>query len=448
MRTIKLLSHLRKLKKEERLSAESVDQLTRKRFVTLIEKAFNTSSFYRDLYTAHGITEKDLSDVELKDLPIIDKSMVMENFDDLITDPSITRKSVEQFLSGDHNPMNRFRGNTVIHTSGSSGVPGLFLYSREEWIFLIAMVVSRVSKPKLHPFQRIRFAYLGAIDGHYAGITLTSDAPKLLYNTTLFSSSDDMDIIIDKLNRFNPHVISGYASTVYQLALAKLSGRLTIEPERVLSSGEHLTESMRLTIDMAFEPDVVNFYACTESLAMGVQFHASAPFRLFSDWTIFETVNSQGEAVPQGCEGGLVITPLYRFLQPLIRYRLSDALILGKKDKQFTIADSLSGRMEESLDFIDEEGKNYKIPSLALSEFFIPGVIQFQFEQTSPQALTLRILQIKGDRGVKKQGMNRMNELLKEFKLERFVTVNIELVDKIPLNPITHKFQLIIPYKS
>jgi len=73
--------------------------------------------------------------------------MVMDYFDSLLTDSSITRKSVEEFLSNDTNLQHRFKNNTVIHSSGSTGVPGLFLYSKEEWSFIAAFVVARISQP-------------------------------------------------------------------------------------------------------------------------------------------------------------------------------------------------------------------------------------------------------------------------------------------------------------
>ena len=132
MKTITLITQLRKFRNDSKLSAQKVQELSHQRFTSLLEKTYHSSKFYRDLYSSHGIKPKDLKDIIPTDLPIIDKAMVMDNFDSLIPDPSITRKSVEEFLSHDTNPRNRFRNNTVIHTSGSTGVPGIFLYSKEE----------------------------------------------------------------------------------------------------------------------------------------------------------------------------------------------------------------------------------------------------------------------------------------------------------------------------
>jgi phenylacetate-CoA ligase len=145
MKTFTLLTQLQKFRNDPKLNAQKVQELSRQRFTSLLEKTYHSSAFYRNLYSSHGIKPNDLKDVSPKDLPIVSKAMVMDNFDALLTDPSITRKSVEEILSHDTNPQSRFRNSTVIHTSGSTGVPGIFLYSNAEWGFITALVVSRIS---------------------------------------------------------------------------------------------------------------------------------------------------------------------------------------------------------------------------------------------------------------------------------------------------------------
>lgn len=99
-------------------------------------------------------------------------------------------------------------------------------------------MVVRISQPVFNPFHKLRLAFLGTTGGHFAGVTLTSDAPKFLYNTRLFSNPKDIQNLISGLNEFQPDIISGYAGTIYQLALAKMDGRLKIKPNRLQSSGE------------------------------------------------------------------------------------------------------------------------------------------------------------------------------------------------------------------
>ena len=374
--------------------------------------------------------------------------MVMDNFNSLITDPSITFKSVEDFLSKDINPRNRFRNNTVIHTSGTTGVPGIFLYSKEEWSFIAALVVSRISQPVYNPFHKLRLAFLGFTGGHYAGVTLTSDAPKFLYNTKLFSNPEDLQNLIFDLNEFKPDIISGYAGTIYQLALAKLDGRLKISPGRLQSSGEVLTKNMRATIEGAFNQDVFDLYACSETIVLGIQKSSRDPFLLYNDWHHIEVIDEDDNIVPEGTQGSLLITPLYRTLQPLIRYRLSDNIVLKKSDSPFITMDRISGRTNDLLIFEDSNGIKHTIHSYALLEFIIPGLRQFQFEQTSPREILLRISLYDGYSDSKQLAQETLNEILIAGGVEKFVSTKIELVESVKMNSKTGKFKVIIPYSS
>jgi len=64
--------------------------------------------------------------------------MLMEHFDDLVTDRTIRLEEVEAHvanLRGDE----QFLGHYwVSATSGNTGRPGLFLFNRSEWIAVLA----------------------------------------------------------------------------------------------------------------------------------------------------------------------------------------------------------------------------------------------------------------------------------------------------------------------
>ena len=446
MNIITLMAHLRKFRKDSRLTSQSVKELSRQRFTALLKQTYHSSKFYRDLYSSHGIRSKDLADVAAADLPILDKTMVMENFDSLITDQAITRRAVEEFITTDFNPNHRFQGNTIIHTSGSTGVPGIFVYSKEEWNFIVALLTARIDHPMPQPFRRFRLAFIGATIGHFAGATLTADAPKFIYKTKQFSKPEDTEGLIRDMNEFQPDIISGYAGIVHQLALAQLDGRLKIKPKRIQASGEALSDQMRQTVDKAFNLDVVNLYACSESILLGIQKSAQNPFLLFNDWHHIEVVDENNAVLPEGNPGSLLITPLYRSLQPLIRYRMSDTVTLKTKDQPFITLDTFAGRETDALTFIDGKNEKHPIHPFKLVDFFAPGLNKFQFEQTSPNSLVARITVADGYSDTKQLAEKQLLDILKKEQLDSFVSSRVEIVDSIGMNPKTGKFNLIIPF--
>nr|WP_287412647.1 hypothetical protein [Pseudodesulfovibrio sp.] len=447
MNILTLMTQLRKFKNDSELTPKKVKELSRQRFTALVTKAYHSSDFYRDFYSSHGIKPEDLADVTPADLPILDKAMVMENFDSLITNKSITRRAVEDFITTDFNPKNRFQGNAIIHTSGSTGVPGIFVYSKEEWNFIVALLTARIKHPMPKPFCRFKLAFIGATIGHFAGATLTADAPRLIYNMKQFSKPEDTEGLIRDMNEFQPDIISGYAGVIHQLALAQLDGRLNIKPKRIQSSGEALSDQMREAVDKAFNLDVVNLYACSESILLGIQKSGQDPFLLFNDWHHIEVVDENDKVLPEGIPGSLLITPLYRSLQPLIRYRMSDTVALKTTAQPFITLDTFAGRETDALTFVDNEGKGHPLHPFKLVDFFAPGLNKFQFEQTAPNALLARITVADGYSDTKQLAEEQLLDILRKEQLE-FVSSSVEVVDSIEMNPKTGKFNLILPFSG
>ena len=87
---------------------------------------------------------------------------------------------------------------------------------------------------------------------------------------------------------------------------------------------------------------------------------------LFDDMNIVEIEN-----------GVMYLTCLYNFVQPLIRYRLSDSLTLEEPTQEnrypFTRAVGLLGRNEDILWFDDGNGKREFLHPLSIEGFCIEG---------------------------------------------------------------------------
>src|SRR5207249_11854675 len=64
----------------------------------LLGYVWKRSAFYRDYYSSHGISEKDLPDISIRDLPFLSKEILMENFDLAVTDPRLRKADIEQWL--------------------------------------------------------------------------------------------------------------------------------------------------------------------------------------------------------------------------------------------------------------------------------------------------------------------------------------------------------------
>ena len=72
-------------------------QHQRTSFHELLAHVWTHSAFYREYYSRHGIREKDLLDLTVRDLPFVSKKILMDHFDSAVTDPRIRKKQLQQW---------------------------------------------------------------------------------------------------------------------------------------------------------------------------------------------------------------------------------------------------------------------------------------------------------------------------------------------------------------
>ena len=452
VRYANLLYHIVDVKHTEMLERQELEKLRRKRFEALLHHVFEYSEFYNELYRSKGITPKDIPEVRLEDLPIIDKQMMMDNYDSFVCDKTLKQKQLEEFISNPDNRGRKYKDRyQVIHTSGSTGHIGLFVYDMRSWNITKAMAITRVSKAKLNPFKKIKLAFIGATDGHYAGISLSSDAPKLFYDFKSFSVNMPMQDILDEISEFEPSSICGYSSGIYLLAHEKLQGKLNIKPKSIICSADQLTDTMRSNIIEAFGVNPRNFYAASESLCMAAECDKHEGLHLFEDWHYYEVVDKKFEPVIVGTPGSLLLTTLHNYAQPLIRYQMNDEIMIDPKrcdcGRSTELIKRISGRSEEFLWFRRHDGEEEYLHPIQMVEFFVPGLEKFQVQQREKNHLHMLLI-ISGDANVVRDKVEkRINEILSDKKLNDYVRFSSEVVKDIPLDSKTGKFKLILPYK-
>jgi len=453
MSIFNLLRKINSVKKAEKLSAEQIRLLQQKRLQKLLRHVLAKSRFYQRYYQEHGITTDKVDEIGLQDLPPIDKKIMMEHFDDLVCDPLIRREDLEKFIGVPSNRGKKYKDSyRVIHTSGSTGTLGLFVYGEDDWDWHRAMVVTRVSRTKINFLKKTKLAYIGAIDGHYAGISIAQSTPRFLFDLLLLSINSPLQGICSQVNRFQPVVLSGYSSGVYLLAGEQIKGNINIKPQRIVCSADPLTSQMRETIKRAFGIEPVNFFAASESVGMAAECDMNRSFHLFDDWHCFEIVDGNFMQVNPGEPGKVLLTNLYNYTQPLIRYQLMDEITLDEKlcecGSPFSVIKNIAGRQEDFLWFEKPNGEKEYVHPIVIVEFFVPGLEKLQVIQTERNRFRMNVV-IHGNKEDALLAIRRrMKEILKGKGLEGVVSFEVEVVKEIAHDPKTGKFKLIIPFKE
>jgi phenylacetate-CoA ligase len=448
-----LLKKIQQVKNAEQLNAQEIKFLREKRFKNLLKHVLKKSKFYGRHYQEHGITIDKVDQITLKDLPPINKTIMMEHYDDFACDPELKREELEKFISDPSNRGKKYKNSyQIIHTSGSSGTIGLFVYGANDWDMLQALVLTRVSKTKISLFKKTKLAFIGATDGHYAGISLVQGAPRLFIDLLPLSINSPFQEICQKVNEFQPDALSGYSSGVNLLAGEQIKGSININPKRIICSADSLTAKMKETIKKAFGIEPTNFYGASESIGLAAECDTGQGFHLFDDWHCFEIVDKNLKSVKLGEPGRLLMTNLYNYTQPLIRYQLDDEIILDDKPclcgSSFPIIKNIAGRQEEFLWFERPDRTREYIHPIVIVEFFVPGLEKLQIIQTQKNELLMKVI-IHGNRKeTLSEIRRRMAEILKGKGLENIVSFEVEVVQEIGNNPRTGKFKLVIPFEN
>ena len=405
-----------------------------RRFRRLVLDLLTKSPYYAKIVKERGI---DPNSCSVSDFPPLTKGLLLQHFDDIVTDKRVTKAEVEEFLSRSRNPLELFKDDFfVVHTSGSSGQIAPFVWHKMDWlrglINLSRAVPTGISR---------KLAFVGAVDGHYAGVTMSqSGARGPLWWTSRVKAFDirkPRPELVAELNAYRPVVLTAYSTALRDLALAADAGRLKICPRTIVSAGEPLFADDRELIESVFGVPVTNVYAASEHMIIGIGLPGLGGMVLQEDDLIIE---------PRADH--TLISNLLNKTLPLIRYRMDDVLLpLDRRAARwpaYRMIGEVAGRREYTPSFLNEAGQLDTIHPIVFVEFFVQGLEAFQIVIHDATSFTFLAV-IRKNRAQSETIADirgRLNEVL-ATKHMRNVTYKVEVVDHLPVDELTGKFQLI-----
>src|SRR5215472_9259346 len=121
------IGKLREFRRNARMTRAQLEEMKLGKFRALARYAAAKAHYYSQVVSEHRI---DLERCTPRDFPPLTKAGLMANFDRIVTDPRITKQGIAEFLTRSRDPTDQFLDEfRVIHTSGTSGEVGYFVYS-------------------------------------------------------------------------------------------------------------------------------------------------------------------------------------------------------------------------------------------------------------------------------------------------------------------------------
>lgn len=349
----------RELVSHDQWTVEDIKVYQRRHLNSLIKFARERSPFYRELYA--GLNPENY---EYTQLPVIDKKVMMENYDRFVTDPRLKLNNLERHcedMKRDTYYLGQYR---VMSTAGSSGFRGVFAFNRNEWRTILAMF-QRAGKQMgmgVRLPNRLRMASIVAYEPVHSSSRVPESADFGLVALLRRSAADRLEDLVAALNKFQPEVLSMYPSIGTMLAEEQLEGRLNIKPSVFVVNSEICTHEMKRIMVAAWGNNFFNAYSSTEVLTIGMSCPRDKGIHIFEDFAIVEVVDENNRPVPDGVLGRkILITNLHYFTQPLIRYEITDMVKLASSPctcgRPFKLIETMEGRIN---DILELEGINSK----------------------------------------------------------------------------------------
>lgn len=441
----RLLWNLFGLKRNEHKTRKQVQVLQNKKLRKLLYYAYDHSNYYKEVFGKNGIAREQIGCLPLSAFPTMDKNSLMEHFDEIVTVPDIRQEELRKFDETDSVNQKLFKGKYhVVHSSGSTGVPRYFVYDTSAWeSMLLGIIRGALWDMTMSQILKLlsgglRILYIAATDGRYGGAMAVGDGIRGVGAEQRFLDiKTPLSKWVQTVREFQPDIIIGYPSAIKILGELAENSEVSVDVCRVISCGEPLAPGLRDYLEKIFGSVVVNFYGASESLAMGVETDRAEGMYFFDDMNYIEVEN-----------GKMFLTCLYNYVQPLIRYEITDQLVFRQSKKSrypFRQADILLSRNEDIIWFEDDNGKRDFLHPLAVEGICVEGLLDYQFQKTDKDAFEM-LAQVSNQEKkpqIQREIIQQMKKIFHEKDMGS-VRFFIRFVDEILPDKKTGKKRLIV----
>lgn len=252
---------------------------------------------------------------EFDDFPIIDKSICLDNYND--------------FKSTDYENKQLHR----MSTNGSSGTPFTILQDIRKRSRVIAELKAFMAIRGILPNQRM--IYLDAMSARNKKKTYIDQWKENIWRADISNLGKiNVEEVVSFMQKHPSKLVLGYPSTMDWLAnyLEKDERIKRLGVNTVITAGETLHSETRRKAKVVFgeQCDILSRYSNQEMGIYGQEIKEYGAYLLNHSSYYFECLKlNEDKPVKEGEIGRIVVTDLYNFAFPLIRYDTGDTGIMG-----------------------------------------------------------------------------------------------------------------------
>lgn len=289
-----LILEFLQLERRQWLPKEQIEELQWRRLKKVLKHAYDNTEFYKKKFKDAGLTPDDIKQREdLENIP-------------LTTREDLRRPEQLMAKGFDKNKMN------FSTTSGSTGRRTTTYFDKRGWLIgkFLLKLRARIASG-LRPSDRLAV--------FSEGKTHNSFFKQFFLRQRFFSIFDPIEKHIPEIEIYNPSAMYGFPSYFSLLADRKTD---RINASRIFTSSEMLDPKTRGKIEGSFKAELFDIYGCTELKEIAWECQKHNGYHINCDWLLVEFIRDGKVAVEE--EGSIIVTSLYNYGMPLIRYEVGD----------------------------------------------------------------------------------------------------------------------------
>jgi len=378
-----------------------------------LEYAYHNIPFYRESFTAHGVSPDDLKELaDIRRFPMMDKDTLLANYDRI------------HAMEGD---------NLMPFCTGGTTGSGVWLRFEESFR-------QREQAFIWHNWNRVGYKHgmLAAILQHREcppdlndGIWYMDRVSNAMILSAQRLTLESVERYLRALEDHGPRILIAYPSLAYLFATyAKQIGWTKKIFDMILCGSETLYGFQRRHIEEVLQAPVRIHYGHIESCALFGYCLDSNVYHVQTEYGYVEVLRESGVPAEAGESGEIVGTSFDNRSVPLIRFRTRDVARVGEGTcscgRSYPLIDRIEGREG---DFI--QSPSGKVHSPIVIEFLIDGRVGFADLQIVQNQLDEVVVKVVPAHNFTQSELDLFCTGLSE-KLEHEVRVVPEFVDEIP----------------
>ena len=225
-----------------------------------------------------------------------------------------------------------------------------------------------------------------------------------------------------------PAYVNTLPSNINRLCHEASRQGIDVDIPCIISVAEYLGPEIRQAAAKSLQSRIIDVFSSAEGGVMAIECPESGLYHIQSELVLVEIIREDGRICGIGEVGEVVVTPLYGYATPLLRYRSGDFVEKGPRcscGRSLPTIRRIVGRREHMFRF--EDGKSCLPPIDRVKMTDVVGHDAWVLVQTGPRSAVLRIAE-QLDTRQRKAALDLVHEALPET-----FDVKIEEVDALPL---------------